>query len=84
MAPLPFSSSRTRPCASNDAFARTKVTGAIFLLFIFWGFTRDTELRVRFKAAMSSVEGAEETTKDPSDLSSFSRTGEFQKHKWER
>lgn len=36
----------------------------------------DTELQVRVVAAMSSGEGAEETTKDASDIAAFIKTGE--------
>lgn len=35
----------------------------------------DTELQVRVVAAMSSGEGAEETTKDASDIAAFFKNG---------
>lgn len=39
----------------------------------------DTELQVRVVAAMSSGEGAEETTKDASDIEAFFKTGKPRK-----
>ena len=47
---------------------------------IFWGiYSGDTELEVRVEAAMSSGEGAEETTKDASDVAPFLKTGKTPK-----
>lgn len=43
----------------------------------------DTELQVRVVAAMSSGEGAEETTKDASDIAAFIKTGKPEME-WER
>lgn len=51
---------------------------------IFWGiYSGDAELQVRVEAAMSSGEGAEETTKDASDIPPFLKTGKPKKE-WER
>lgn len=39
----------------------------------------DTELQIRVVAAMSSGEGADETTKDASDIEAFFKTGKPRK-----